>query len=203
MNGVRKVETLEQDKKLLIEKCIRNNRKFQNNEDLYEQIYEETCKNSVALLAAVSSESTAELYLKRIVNNAVSSILKNSAKTEVNTIDKSAISATADQASVPVINAPEDEFNPEYSGHRVIFRNVDIEENEEDLFVKREVLKNITKILNKIETESPKEEYIKIFKMRYEDGMTQSEIAENLGISQTEVAKRMFELMQRVKEDMN
>lgn len=196
------VETLEQDKKLLIERCIKNNRKFQNNEGLYDEIYEETCRSSAALLATVSSESTAELYLKRIVNNVISNILKNSHATspkEIQEVQQEPVAV----AQVPVINETEDEFNPEYSGHRVIVRNINIEESPEDYFVKREVLKNMTKILNQVEAEAKGQDYINIFKLRYEDGLTQSEIAEKLGISQTEVAKKLFDLMSKVRENMN
>ena len=45
--------------------------------------------------------------------------------------------------------------------------------------------------------------YLTLFKLRYEDGLTQSDIAHELGISQSEVSKKIFRLMSKVKEYLN
>lgn len=190
------MESLTQEKKLLIEKCIKTNRKFQNNEDLYEDFFNETYKNALSLLDSVSSESTMELYLKRVVTSAMINVLKTSGRLRR--------TSQGYQATPTVsIDSVVDTYNPEYLSAHVIFKNVQIEDNPEDVFIKREILKNITRILNEIEQKEPEKQYLTLFKLRYEDGLTQNEIALKLGVSQSEVSKKLFKLMSKVKENLN
>mgnify|MGYP003289479684 CR=1 FL=1 len=58
-------------------------------------------------------------------------------------------------------------------------------------------------ILNEIEQKEPEKQYLALFKLRYEDGLTQSDIANELGISQSEVSKKIFRLMNKVREYLN
>lgn len=190
------METLTLEKKLLIEKCIKNNKKFQNNEDLYEDFFNETYKNASALLSSVSSESTMELYLKRVVTSAMINVLKDSGRLRRTSQGYQATPSVS-------IDSIMDTYNPEYINARIIFKNVQLEENPEDAFIKREILKSITRILNEIEQKEPDKQYLTLFKLRYEDGLTQNEIALKLGISQSEVSKKLFKLMSKVKENLN
>ena len=190
------METLKKEKKLLIEKCIKNNRKFQNNEDLYDDFFNETYKNALSLLSAVSSDSTIELYLKRIVTSSMINVLKDSGRLRRTSQGYQATPSVS-------IDSILDTYNPEYLNTRIIFKNVQLEDNPEDAFIKREILKNITRILNEIEKKEPDKQYLTLFKLRYEDGLTQNEIALKLGISQSEVSKKLFKLMAKVKENLN
>ena len=191
------MESLTQEKKLLIEKCIKTNRKFQNNEDLYDDFFNETYKNALSLLTSVSSPSTLELYLKKVVTSAMINVLKDSGRLRRTSVG---------YKSTPTVsfnNVDEDSFNPAFAKTKVLFKAVDLEESPEDVFIKREVLKNITKILNKIEQEEPDKNYLALFKLRYEDGLTQNEIALKLGLSQSEVSKKLFKLMNKVREELS
>ena len=71
---------LTQDKIDLISKIIKNDRKYPNNEDLYDDFFNETCKRSVAILNAIDSESTLEAYLKRVATTSIINVLKNSGR---------------------------------------------------------------------------------------------------------------------------
>ena len=55
----------------------------------------------------------------------------------------------------------------------------------------------------KINKENPDKNYLQIYKLRYDNGMTQKEIAEELNISQSEVSKRLFKLMEKIKQAFN
>ena len=71
---------LTQDKIDLISKIIKNDRKYSNNEDLYDDFFNETCKRSVGILEAVDSEATLEIYLKRVATTAIINVLKDSGR---------------------------------------------------------------------------------------------------------------------------
>ena len=71
---------LAQDKIDLIGRIIKNDRKYPNNEDLYEDFFNETCKRSVAIINAIESEATLETYLRRIVTTSIINVLKDSGR---------------------------------------------------------------------------------------------------------------------------
>ena len=43
-------------------------------------------------------------------------------------------------------------------------------------------------------------DYLHIYILRYDKGMTQKEISDEIGISQSEVSKRLYRLMEKVKD---
>ena len=190
------MESLTQEKKLLIEKCIKNNRKFLNNEDLYDDFFNETYKSAMSLLSSVSSEVTMELYLKRVVTSAMINVLKDSGRLRRTSKGYQSTPSVSLEAAV-------DEYNAEYLNKNVVFKNVEIVETPEDIFVKREILKNITRVLLELDKAEPSKQYLVLYKLRYEDGLTQNEIALKLGISQSEVSKKLFKLMSKVKASLN
>ena len=77
---------------------------------------------------------------------------------------------------------------------------VDIRDNPEDLAVRKDLLQKIADTVYDIERRVPAKNYLKLYKLRYEDGMTQREIAHELNLSQSEVSKRLFKLMDEVKQ---
>lgn len=68
---------LAQDKIDLISRIIKNDRKYPNNEDLYDDFFNETCKRSVAILDAIDTESTLETYLRRVVTTSIINVLQD------------------------------------------------------------------------------------------------------------------------------
>ncbi|MBO7672495.1 sigma-70 family RNA polymerase sigma factor [bacterium] len=190
------MKNLTQDKTLLIEKYIKSNRKYSSNEDLYEDFYNETCKNSYALLSTVKSVSALELYLQKVVSNSMINVLKGAGRLRRTGQGYKHLDTVSYDEVV-------DEYNEKFVSGAVEYHNIDIVESPEDLFVKREILKNIAKTLTKIDSAEPSEKYLEIYKLRYEQGLTQREIADIMGISQSEVSKKLFRLMLKVKESLN
>ena len=68
---------LAQDKIDLIEKIIKSDRKFANNEDLYDDFFNETCKRSFLIVKTVSSDVTLEAYLRKIATTSILNVLKS------------------------------------------------------------------------------------------------------------------------------
>ncbi|MBO5948652.1 hypothetical protein J6Q66_07445, partial [bacterium] len=63
-------------------------------------------------------------------------------------------------------------------------------------------LKNIIDIVFKENALAPQKQYLEIFKLRFKDNKKQSEIAEELSISQSEVSKRLVEISKIVKNKL-
>ena len=189
---------LAQDKIDLIEKVIKTNRKYTNNEDLYDDFFNETCKRSLQIISTISSDATLEVYLKKIATTSILNVLKDSGR----------IRRTHD-SFVPTNEVPisseqiEESYSKTYSDIKITYEPIDFENGPEDTAIKNEMLLAVINSINEINTSEPDKKYLDLYKLRYQDGMTQSEIAGELGLSQSEVSKRLFKLMQKIKDYLN
>ena len=179
---------LAQDKIDLISKIIKNDRKYPNNEDLYDDFFNETCKRSVAIINAVESESTLETYLKRVVTTSIINVLKDSGRLR---------RTKTGYMSSRELNI--DNENVDYTEIVIKYSDVKIPENPEEIVIQKELLEFIADTISKIDKEEPDKDYLHIYTLRYDKGMTQKEIAEELGLSQSEISKRLYRLMNKVK----
>ena len=64
----------------------------------------------------------------------------------------------------------------------------------------QDILQKISDAVYEIDKQTPEKNYLQLYYLRYEQGLTQREIAENLNLSQSEVSKRLFKLMSEVKQ---
>lgn len=178
-----------QDKIDLIGRIIRNDRKFLNNEDLYDDFLNEACKRSVAIVDAVESEVTLETYLKRIVTTSIVNVLKDSGRLRRT---RSGYMSTKEVAL--------DDGNAEdYSNINIDYSAVKLPEDPESIVIQKELLTFVADAIKNVDDEEPDKQYLKMYVMRYDKGMTQKEIAQELGISQSEVSKRLYRLMEKVR----
>jgi RNA polymerase sigma factor (sigma-70 family) len=73
------------------------------------------------------------------------------------------------------------------------------EDNGDEVVIQKEILEFVSDTVKKIDLDEPDKNYLEIFVLRYDKGLTQNEISEALGISQSEVSKRLYKLMDKVK----
>ena len=187
---------LAQDKIDLIEKIIKSDRKFANNQDLYDDFFNETCKRSFLIVKTVTSNETLEAYLKKIATTSILNVLKNEGRLRRS---KSGYMSTQ---NVPLESVVESSI-PDYSKIEVNYGPVVIQDTPEDYAVKKEILQLIVNTVYEIDEQEPDKQYLKLYDLRFEKGMTQKEIAEELSLSQSEVSKRLFKLMEKVKQTFN
>ena len=157
---------LTQDKIDLISKIIKSDRKYPNNEDLFDDFFNETCKRSVAILNAIDTEATLEAYLKRVATTSIVNVLKDSGRLR---------RTRAGYMSTREVLAPQS-------------------------VIQKEILDFVAKTIKNIDSEHPDKNYLQIYTLRYDKGMTQKEISEELGLSQSEISKRLYRLMEKVKD---
>lgn len=183
-----------QDKIDLIERIIKTDRKFANNEDLYDDFFNETCKRSVNIVKTITSDATLEAYLKKIATTSILNVLKDSGRlrrTRAGFTPTGEISLDAQES-----------FN-NYANAKIVYEPADLSSTPEDELLRKEILQHVINSLEKINKAEPDKNYLQIFKLRYDNGMTQKEIAKVLNLSQSEVSKRLFKLMEKVKQAFN
>ena len=88
----------------------------------------------------------------------------------------------------------------DYSNVKIDYTSVKIPQSPEEIVLQKEVLVYVADTIKKIDIDEPDKDYLQIYSLRYDKGMTQKEIADEIGISQSEVSKRLYQLMNKVKE---
>ncbi len=190
---------LAQDKINLIEKVIRSNKKFLNNEDLYDDFFNETCKRSLPIISTISSDSTLEVYLKKVATSSILNVLKDSGRlrrTKESYVPTGEVSLDDTKTNITT-----NSYSNVYANIKIEYEPIDFDNGPEDIAIKNEVLQMVIDSIHQINNEEPEKQYLDIYKLRYQEGMTQSEIAEELNLSQSEISKRLFKLMQKIKKN--
>ena len=185
-----------QEKLDLIEKIIKNDRKFVNNEDLYDDFFSEMCKRSMPIVNTITSDVTLEAYLRKIATTSILNVLKDSGRLRRT---KEGFTPT----KVESLESLQVSQNYNYSNVSVNYPFVEKDNNPEDLALQKEILQKVVDSVYMVNNSEPDKQYLKIYKLRYDEGMTQKEIASELNLSQAEISKRLFRLMEKVKEAFN
>lgn len=179
---------LAQEKIDLISRIIKTDRKFPDNEDLYDDFFNETCKRSVSIINAIDSEVTLEAYMRRVVNTAIVNVLKDAGRLRRT---RSGYMSTNEIVQTPDVD---------YSDVSVDYTSIKIPESPEEVAIQKEILEFVADTVIKLDKEYPRKDYLHIYTLRYDKGMTQKEISEELGLSQSEVSKRLYRLMGKIRD---
>ena len=78
----------------------------------------------------------------------------------------------------------------------------DPRESIEEQVIRKDILENIVNLVKQINEAQPKEMYLKLFYSRYFMQMKQREIAQETGLSQSEISKRLVHLSRLIKEKL-
>ncbi|MEI7475583.1 MAG: sigma-70 family RNA polymerase sigma factor [bacterium] len=180
---------LTQEYRYLIENIIRKNPRFSGNEDLVEDFCSETFKRSYSVMSSLHNKANVDLYINKIASSAILEVLKSSGR----------LTRTRDgyHKRLEVSLNRETPYLKDDQGDLIL----DIEDpaiNVEENIIDKEEIKHIKNCVILVSEKYPEKEYQKLFNLRYHQGMTQFQISEEVGISQSEVSKRLTELAKKV-----
>ena len=188
--------TLTQDKIDLISRIIKSDRKYSSNEDLYDDFFNETCRRSNTIINAIDNENTLESYVRRVASTAITNVLKDNGRLRRS---KNGYTSTKEVVFEPSKTGEV----IDYSGYKVNYEGIKLPPTPEEIAIQKEVLEFVAQTVKKIDAEDSDKNYLNIYSMRYDKGMTQKEISEELGISQSEISKRLYCLLDKVKNVLN
>lgn len=175
-----------QEYKSLIEKMVTSNKRFIGNEDLFEDFCSEAFERCLFILQKTDEISRIENYLNKVISSAIINVLKTSGR-----ITRSSEGYKKIERATISLENPLDDGYMDFKDPSISF----VEKITEE-----ETLKEIYDSIIKIDKDYPQEKFYKLFYMKYIENKKQREIALELGISQGEVSKRLFKLMQKVSE---
>lgn len=184
---------LEQEKVDLIKRIITSDKKYTDNEDLFEDFFNETYKRSFLIIKSVKSEASLETYLRKIVTTSIITVLKDSGR--VVRTKEGFVPSPVEQPIEPIPEVPANK----YSNVHITYDIVDLSDGPEEILIKKEVLQTLMDAITIAHTKNPAKQYMQLYQFRYVDGLKQKQIAKELNLSQSEVSKRLMELMEEVK----
>ena len=187
---------LEQAKIDLIKKIIKSDKKYINNEDLFDDFFNETYKRSFLIIKSVKNETSLEAYLKKIATTSIINVLKDSGRVRRTT---EGFTPVIEKSIDEVISTPENK----YSSTHINYDMVDLSDGPEEVVIKKETLQTLFDAVSIAHNNNPAKQYMQLYELRYVKGFKQNEIAQELNLSQGEVSKRLLELVEEVKKAFN
>ncbi|HNW26118.1 MAG TPA: sigma-70 family RNA polymerase sigma factor [Candidatus Gastranaerophilaceae bacterium] len=188
---------LAQQKVDLIKKIIKSDKKYLNNEDLFEDFFNESYKRSFLVAKTVENENALETYLRKIITTSIVVVLKDSGRIQ-----------RTSEGFVPVKEEPLEVVSQpiienKYSNIQVSYDIIDLSEGPEEITIKKETLQTLVDAVKAAHKKNPSKQYLELYDLRYSRGLKQKQIAQELNLSQSEVSKRLLELMEHVKSKFN
>lgn len=187
---------LEQAKVDLIKKIILSDKKYTNNEDLFDDFFNETYKRSFLMIKSVKNEASLETYLKKVATTSIINVLKNSGRVRRTT---EGFTPVVEKSLDEVISIPDNK----YSNTHINYDIVDLSDGPEEVVIKKEILQTLSDAIAIAHNNNPAKQYMQLYELRYIKGLKQKEIAQELNLSQSEVSKRLLELVEEVKKAFN
>lgn len=189
-----KVEVeLEQEKIDLIKKIITSDKKYTDNEDLFDDFFNETYKRSFLVLKTVKNEISLESYLRKIVTTSIINVLKDSGRVRRTKEGFTAIEEKSLDEIVPILEH-------EAPSTRINYDIIDLSDGPEEIVIKKEILQTLLDAVAITHANNPTKQYMQLYQLRYIKGLKQKDIAQELNLSQSEVSKRLLELVEEVKK---
>lgn len=189
---------LAQEKVDLIKKIIKSDKKYINNEDLFEDFFNETYKRSFLVIKTVENETSLQSYLRKIVATSMVVVLKDSGRVRRT---KEGFVPTQEKSIEEVKSYEEAKtYTGKYADVNINYDIVDLKDGPEELVIKKEILQTLIDAVAVAHNQNPSKQYMQLYELRYVKGLKQNQIAKELNLSQSEVSKRLLELMEQVKE---
>ena len=204
-----------EEQKTLIEKFVRANKNFKGNEDLFDDFCADAMQKSYMIFNSITNAQKVESYINKVVHTSIINVLKNYGRLRR---EKNGYVATK-EIKVPdftqePVQKQEQEVYTTNTSSPVIHneRNLsagyvwdfpDPRDSAEDILITKDCLQRIADSVCVIHKEVPSQQFLEIFTLRYIRGMKQTGIAKELGLSQSEVSKRLMRLSKLISNIMD
>jgi len=176
----------------LLERYIRSDKKFVGNEDLYDDFFAESSNRAVSLLDTITDINAVGPYLKKVVSTSIILVLKNQGRVR-RTHDSYVSTNTVSLDD----NYPTAAKN--FKNTTVNYDFIDVSPSPEEITIQKDILQRVYDAVVVAHSTNISKQFLDLYDLRYVQGKKQSEIAKILNLSQSEVSKRLFELMEQVK----
>jgi len=161
-----------------VEKIIKNNKRFIGNEDLLKNFKTEVQKTLTELESITQNNGIPDSYLERIITTSMINVLKK----------KNRMYRSKTMKNIP----------KKYK--TINYGILDYTPTVKPIEISEELSKVAAKTIKLIDKDFPEMEYLKLYELRYNEGYQLNELSKELGITEDEVAKKLFSLIDIVKK---
>ena len=168
----------------LIVDIISKNDRYRGNEDLLKFIYDDVIERLGGILDTISDEVVARGYIERIVKLSVITVVKKRGMLVSDTVVKPSLVKEKTRATVTSVYSVFD-YSP---SEEVIISSLSDAE-----------LKDVEEGIKKLNETSSSEDFVKLYQLRYIEKKSLESISNELSLSQSLVAERLFDLTALVK----
>ena len=187
----------------VIKNLIFQNPYYAGNEDLLPQICEAVYRKSHLLFKSVQNYEYLESYLKKVVNNCIIDILQSRTRTGSLRLQKSKytdrdVEKKSPSDSSSLIENTGLKFKKAYEIYKI-----DDPCTENDVYApERRSMEKILELLEVVNSENSGKNYLQIFVERYIENKSSEMIAFDLGLSESEVNRRLLNLADIIEENL-
>ncbi len=202
------------EQKLLIEKFVRINKNFKGNEDLFDDFCSESLQKSYMVFNSINNPQKIESYISKVVHTSILSVLKDYGRIRrektgyvptreikvaeiiqepvsgINRQEKFVIHEDSQVSSAPSVTSE----HKQTLSSSFVWDFPDPKATAEEILITKDCLQRIADAVCIIHKELPSQQFYDIFQLRYIKNCKQSEIGKILGLSQSEVSKRLMKL---------
>lgn len=176
-----------QEHKELAENILKKSPGFRGNEDLLEEMLNETLKKSRNFLDCSMDAGSLEIYIKKIAGNVIVDILKNADNIRAEKEKKA--QAGKEFREVPI------SYETDEKG-KIIYRIKVPEINtQKGKGISKEKIKNIKEKVIELHNKSSQKNYKQIFELRFIKELSHQEIAKKLDVKEEQIASALFEML--------
>lgn len=209
----------------LIESVIRESAKFRGNEELIDLFCDAIYKKSYLLIDAIRDTARLKRHLMMISDSCMEQIIKEKRKFEETKVYRQIeYNSRLKEDIVSVKKSPlkdEDDINEDFRMQRAKDSVINIKEeiqmserydSVESLIDPLEIcpqrriseytVDKLIQVVKAVSASFPKKRYYEIFTLRYIKKLNQSQIAQEMKISQVELSKRFVELIKLTRENI-
>jgi RNA polymerase sigma factor (sigma-70 family) len=194
---------LEQEQIDLIKKIIITDKKYIDNEDLFDDFFNETYKRSFLIMKSVKNEASLEAYLRKIATTSILNVLKDSGRLRRTSEGFTPIKEKSFDEMVPPPSPQQQQPQSKYANIDINYDVIDLSDGPEEVVIKKEILQKLIDAVSIAHTNNPAKQYMQLYELRYVKGLKQKQIAAELNLSQGEVSKRLLELIEEVKKEFD
>lgn len=196
------------EQKSLIEKFVRANKNFIGNEDLFDDFCAEALQKSYMIFNSSNNIQKIESYISKVVHTSILAVLKDYGRIkrenkkyvptrEVKIADFNIEPKASKEIQDYIEEYPIQDLNVQSAidlKSSFILDFPDPKNSVEEVLITRDCLQRIADSVCIIHSEVPSQQFLDIFYLRYMKGYKQTQIAEELELSQSEVSKRLMRL---------
>lgn len=184
-----------QSQREFIENIVKECTGYRENEHLLDEFCNEVIRRAYSLVSKQNDLDSIRIYIKRIANAAILDVIKKS-KT-MSASNQIACDNFKEQGLASI------GYEFDENGYIAVNYDISFEDAaDKQLYLSEKQIDRVKEIVFSMDEKNNSEFYKNIFELRYLEGLNNKEIAERLGMDESDVDKKLLLMLGKIKEEV-